>query len=43
MRKIRVLVIDDAVVVRKIVTDTLNGDPDIEVATQTSNLPERIR
>ena len=37
MRKIRVLVVDDAVVVRKIVTDTLSGDPDIEVAATAAN------
>jgi two-component system chemotaxis response regulator CheB len=37
MRKIRVLVVDDAVVVRKIVTDTLAGDPDIEVAATAAN------
>lgn len=37
MRKIRVLVVDDAVVVRKIVTDTLSGDPAIEVAATAAN------
>jgi len=37
MRKIRVLVVDDSVVVRKIVTDTLSGDPDIEVAATAAN------
>jgi two-component system, chemotaxis family, protein-glutamate methylesterase/glutaminase len=37
MRKIRVLVVDDAVVVRKIVTDTLGGDPDIEVIATAAN------
>ncbi|MBT3414840.1 MAG: chemotaxis response regulator protein-glutamate methylesterase [Nitrospina sp.] len=37
MRKIRVLVVDDAVVVRKIVTDTLSGDPDIEVVATAAN------
>ena len=37
MRKIRVLVVDDAVVVRKIVTDTLSSDPDIEVAATAAN------
>lgn len=37
MRKIRVLVVDDAVVVRKIVTDTLSSDPDIEVAGTAAN------
>lgn len=37
MRKIRVLVVDDAVVVRKIVTDTLGGDPDIDVVATAAN------
>jgi len=37
MRKIRVLVVDDAVVVRKIVTDTLSSDPNIEVASTAAN------
>lgn len=37
MRKIRVLVVDDAVVVRKIVTDTLGSDPDIEVIATAAN------
>ncbi len=37
MRKIRVLVVDDAVVVRKIVTDTLAGDPDLEVVGTAAN------
>ena len=37
MRKIRVLVVDDSVVVRKIVTDTLSSDPDIEVAGIAAN------
>jgi len=41
VRKIRVLVVDDAVVVRKIVTDTLNGDPDIEVAA-TAAVPRHL-
>ena len=31
-RKIRVLIIDDSAVVRKILSDTLSGEPDIEVA-----------
>ena len=30
-RKIRVLVVDDSAVVRKLVTDTLTNDPEIEV------------
>ncbi|PIQ96644.1 MAG: chemotaxis response regulator protein-glutamate methylesterase [Nitrospinae bacterium CG11_big_fil_rev_8_21_14_0_20_56_8] len=37
MRKIRVLIVDDAVVVRKIVSDTLSSDPDIEVAGVAAN------
>ncbi|MZH06056.1 MAG: response regulator [Nitrospinae bacterium] len=37
MRKIRILVVDDAVVVRKIVTNTLSSDPDIEVAATAAN------
>jgi two-component system chemotaxis response regulator CheB len=32
MRKIRVLIVDDSVVVRKIISDTVVTDPDIEVA-----------
>jgi two-component system, chemotaxis family, protein-glutamate methylesterase/glutaminase len=37
MRKIKVLVVDDAVVVRKIVTDTLGSDPEIEVIATAAN------
>ncbi|KMP10962.1 chemotaxis protein CheY [Candidatus Nitromaritima sp. SCGC AAA799-A02] len=37
MRKIRVLVVDDSVVVRKIVTDILSADPEIEVAGVAAN------
>ncbi len=37
MRKIRVLVVDDAVVVRKIVTDILSEDPGIEVVGVAAN------
>ena len=37
MRKIRVLVVDDAVVVRKIVTDVLSEDPEIEIAGVAAN------
>jgi two-component system chemotaxis response regulator CheB len=33
MPKIRVLIVDDAVVVRKILTDALGSDPDLEVFT----------
>ena len=37
MNRIRVLVIDDAVVVRKIVTDALSADPEIEVVGAAAN------
>jgi two-component system chemotaxis response regulator CheB len=37
MPKIRVLVVDDSVVVRKIVTDSLLSDPDIEIAGIAAN------
>jgi len=37
MRRIRVLVVDDAVVVRRLVTDVLAGDPDIEVVGIAAN------
>ena len=37
MRKIRVLVVDDAVVVRKIVTDVLSSDPEIDVVGVAAN------
>ena len=37
MRKIKVLVVDDMVVVRKIVTDTLGLDPEIEVIATAAN------
>lgn len=37
MSKIRVLVIDDAVVVRKIVTDLISADPALEVAGTAAN------
>jgi two-component system chemotaxis response regulator CheB len=36
MRKIRVLVVDDSVVVRRVVTDELEAQPDIEVAGSAS-------
>src|SRR3954453_13559943 len=32
MPRIRVLIVDDAVVVRRLVTDVLSGDPNLEVA-----------
>lgn len=37
MSKIRVLVVDDAVVVRRMVTDILSADPDIEVIGAAAN------
>lgn len=37
MRRIRVLVVDDSVVVRRLVTDVLSGDPDIEVVGIAAN------
>lgn len=37
MRKIRVLVVDDSVVVRKIVTDSLSVDPEIDVVGVAAN------
>lgn len=37
MQKIRVLVVDDSVVIRKIVTNVLNSDPDIEVVGTAPN------
>ena len=36
-RKIRVLIVDDAVVIRRIVTDVLSEDPEIEVAGTAAN------
>lgn len=37
MGKIRVLVVDDSVVIRKILTDVLSEDPDIEIAGVAAN------
>ena len=37
MPKLRVLVVDDAVVVRRLVSDALNADPDLEVCGTASN------
>jgi len=37
MRKIRVLIVDDSVVVRKIVTDSLTADPEIDVVGVAAN------
>ena len=37
MRKIRVLVVDDSVVIRRLLTDVLGADPDIELAGTAPN------
>ena len=37
MPKIRVLIVDDAVVVRKMLSDTMNQDPEIEVVGVAAN------
>lgn len=37
MRKAKVLIVDDAVVVRRIVTDVLSSDPDLEVVGTAAN------
>ena len=37
MRKIKVLIVDDAVVVRKIVSDSLSVDPEIEIVGTAAN------
>ncbi len=37
MRKIRAMIVDDAVVIRRLVTDVLSADPDIEVVGASSN------
>jgi two-component system chemotaxis response regulator CheB len=37
MRKIRVLVVDDSVVIRRLLTDILSADPEIEVAGTAPN------
>lgn len=37
MSRIRVLVIDDAVVIRKILSDTISADPDLEVVGTAAN------
>ncbi|MDD5348808.1 MAG: chemotaxis response regulator protein-glutamate methylesterase [Chthoniobacteraceae bacterium] len=37
MPKARVLVVDDSVVIRRLVTDTLNADPDLEVIGVAAN------
>jgi len=35
--KIRVLIVDDAVVIRKLVTDALSADPDLEIVGSAAN------
>lgn len=37
MRMIRVLVVDDSVVIRRLLTDVITGDPDIELAGVAAN------
>ena len=37
MSAIRVVVVDDSVVIRRVLTDILDGDPDIEVVATASN------
>lgn len=37
MKKIRVLVVDDSVVIRRLLTDILTQDPEIELAGTASN------
>ena len=37
MARIRVLVVDDSVVVRRLVTDALSGAPDVEVVGSAAN------
>jgi len=37
MGKIRVMIVDDAVVIRRLVTDAISADPDIEVVGTASN------
>lgn len=37
MRKIRVLVVDDSTVIRRLLTDALNADPGVEVAATAPN------
>src|SRR5215472_19268078 len=37
MRKIRILVVDDSVVIRRMVTDALSADPALEVAGSAAN------
>src|SRR5678815_2280520 len=37
MRKIRVLVVDDSIVIRRLLTEALGSDPDIELAGTAPN------
>lgn len=37
MRKVRVLVVDDSTVIRRLLTDALNSDPSVEVAATAPN------
>ena len=37
MRKIKVLIVDDSVVIRKIVSSVLSEDPDLEVVGTAAN------
>ena len=37
MPKVRVLIVDDSVVIRRIVSDIISGDPDLEVAGVAAN------
>ena len=37
MPKIRVLIVDDAVVIRRLLSDVLESDPDLEVAGTAAN------
>ena len=37
MQKIRILIVDDAVVVRRMLTDILDSDPELEVVGTAAN------
>lgn len=43
LRKIRVLIVDDSALVRKLLRDIINSDPELEVAGMASNGIEAIR
>ncbi len=43
MRKIRVLVVDDSAILRKLITEALRTDPEIEVVGTASNGKEALR